>query len=428
MDAAKSTAVPRDEELSSVPPLTPASDTMTSSGSRPSSWISSEPAFAAPFLDETMWSYFCAERSVSGLHANAVANLSPWPTPGSTTPSLEQPPSAVPAVTSSWAPQAAGLVSPAISSPDRQPIQLGLQPGLMLSHLNAGGAGVPGRIRTSWSSEESIATAFSPITPDTTTTTREDLLLEEPALKRIKTEPSSHQPQPAVVRRPNISLRTAARKKKPTKSSSAASPTNRSVTTTTTTATSPSPSSSSSTTTKASTTNEDDATKASEEVVEAEEEEEDDGLTPEERRARHNHNLVEKHYRRRLNVQFARLLDALMLPVPPARAPTIESATRVKRGRGGGSSSSSGGGAGKGGGGYVKGCGADGDEDEGFGGGSSCGLVDEKRISKAEVLELAARRIRELEREKEKLVRERKELVRNIEVLMMAGAVGRAVF
>jgi hypothetical protein len=395
-----------------------------------------------------MWSYFCAERSVSGLHANAVANLSPWPTPGSTTPSLEQPPSAVPAVTSSWAPQAAGLVSPAISSPDRQPIQLGLQPGLMLSHLNASGAGVPGRIRTSWSSEESIATAFSPITPDTTTATTEDLFLEEPALKRIKTEPSSHQPQPAVVRRPNISLRTAARKKKPTKSSSAASPTNRSVTTTTTTAaTSPSPSSSSSTTTtKASTTNEDDATKAdnknndtaattttkaSEEVVEAEEEEEeeeDDGLTPEERRARHNHNLVEKHYRRRLNVQFARLLDALMLPVPPARAPTIESATRVKRGRGGGSSSSSGGGAGKGGGGYVKGCGADGDEDEGFGGGSSCGLVDEKRISKAEVLELAARRIRELEREKEKLVRERKELVRNIEVLMMAGAVGRAAF
>jgi hypothetical protein len=50
------------------------------------------------------------------------------------------------------------------------------------------------------------------------------------------------------------------------------------------------------------------------------------------------------------------------------------------------------------------------------------GGADEKRMSKAEVLELATRRIRTLEVERNQLLRERRELLRSIEV-MMAGAV-----
>ncbi|KAK3307437.1 uncharacterized protein B0T15DRAFT_178488 [Chaetomium strumarium] len=105
----------------------------------------------------------------------------------------------------------------------------------------------------------------------------------------------------------------------------------------------------------------------------------DDDLTAEERRARRNHNLVEKQYRNRLNAQFERLLAVLPVDECRTRAGTMD---RV--------------------------------ETSG---------VDEKRMSKAEVLELATRRIRTLEVERNQLLRERRELLRSIEV-MMAGAVG----
>ncbi|KAK4235750.1 hypothetical protein C8A03DRAFT_46159 [Achaetomium macrosporum] len=105
----------------------------------------------------------------------------------------------------------------------------------------------------------------------------------------------------------------------------------------------------------------------------------EDDLTPEERRARRNHNLVEKQYRNRLNAQFERLLA--VLPVDECRT------------RAGGMD-------------RVESSGA-----------------DEKRMSKAEVLDLATRRIRTLEVERNQLLRERRELLRNIEA-MMAGAVG----
>lgn len=120
-------------------------------------------------------------------------------------------------------------------------------------------------------------------------------------------------------------------------------------------------------------------------------EEEEDDLTPEERRARRNHNIVEKQYRNRLNAQFERLLA--VLPVEQCRAA-----------RAGGAAASAGAG----------------DRIMSVGNGS---VGDEKRLSKAEVLDLATRRIRALEAEREKLCKERKELLSSLEVLM-AGAVG----
>ncbi|KAG7287464.1 hypothetical protein NEMBOFW57_006975 [Staphylotrichum longicolle] len=132
------------------------------------------------------------------------------------------------------------------------------------------------------------------------------------------------------------------------------------------------------------------ATAANKKPASVSEEEEDD-LTPEERRARRNHNIVEKQYRNRLNAQFERLLA--VLPVEQCRAA-----------RAGGAAASAGAG----------------DRIMSVGNGS---VGDEKRLSKAEVLDLATRRIRALEAEREKLWKERKELLRSLEVLM-AGAVG----
>ncbi|KAK4150780.1 hypothetical protein C8A00DRAFT_17745 [Chaetomidium leptoderma] len=116
---------------------------------------------------------------------------------------------------------------------------------------------------------------------------------------------------------------------------------------------------------------------------------EDDDLTPEERRARRNHNIVEKQYRNRLNAQFERLLA--VLPLDQGRAGAGAAPDQAM----GGSGNSAGGGGG-----------------------------DEKRMSKAEVLDLATRRIRMLEVDRERLLRERGELLRSMEVIMSgAGAV-----
>ncbi|KAK0726457.1 hypothetical protein B0T21DRAFT_413787 [Apiosordaria backusii] len=106
----------------------------------------------------------------------------------------------------------------------------------------------------------------------------------------------------------------------------------------------------------------------------------DDDLTPEERRARRNHNLVEKQYRNRLNTQFERLLA--ILPLEQS-------------------------------------------EESHLGQGNCDGsATDEKRMSKAEVLDLATRRIKALEMETERLHRERTELLRNID--LMTGAIAQA--
>lgn len=63
----------------------------------------------------------------------------------------------------------------------------------------------------------------------------------------------------------------------------------------------------------------------------------------------------------------------------------------------------------------------------GNGAGGGGGGGEEKRMSKAEVLELATVRIRTLEAERGRLKRERRELVRSLEVLMAGGGGARGV-
>ncbi|TPX11155.1 uncharacterized protein E0L32_000973 [Thyridium curvatum] len=93
--------------------------------------------------------------------------------------------------------------------------------------------------------------------------------------------------------------------------------------------------------------------------------------TPEERKSRNSHNLVEKQYRNRLNAQFESLLNAL-----PDN---------------------------------IRGSGT-GDESDG----PNVDLGD-KRVSKAEVLDMARRHIRSLERDRDALEQERDELLSDIQ-------------
>jgi hypothetical protein len=90
--------------------------------------------------------------------------------------------------------------------------------------------------------------------------------------------------------------------------------------------------------------------------------------SPEEERARSSHNQVEKQYRNRLNQHFERLLAVLPASVD-----------------------------------------ADGDQQ-----GEDAGLDPDKRLSKAEVLDIARRHIRTLERETSELEVEKQQLVDEI--------------
>ncbi|CAK7216009.1 hypothetical protein SBRCBS47491_002685 [Sporothrix bragantina] len=104
-----------------------------------------------------------------------------------------------------------------------------------------------------------------------------------------------------------------------------------------------------------------------------------DSLTLEERRARQNHNIVEKQYRNRLNSQFDRLLQIL-----PANQPDGPDGARPME-------------------------------------------IDEKRMSKAEVLELARKRIYQLEKEIQDLYTESESLRNNVQTLNMAIQSGRQI-
>ncbi|CAK7241585.1 MAG: hypothetical protein STHCBS139747_003048 [Sporothrix thermara] len=98
-----------------------------------------------------------------------------------------------------------------------------------------------------------------------------------------------------------------------------------------------------------------------------------ENLTSEERRARQNHNIVEKQYRNRLNMQFNRLLSILpanQVDGPDAVGRPVE--------------------------------------------------FDDRRMSKAEVLELARRRIHDLEMEIQELYIESDNLRNNVQTLNMA--------
>ncbi len=98
-----------------------------------------------------------------------------------------------------------------------------------------------------------------------------------------------------------------------------------------------------------------------------------------ERRQRHNHNLVEKQYRNRLNTQFEHLLAALHVE------DAVIGAGPGSKGGSGGSSSDQG-----------------------------------RRMSKAEVLDFARRHIHALEKERRQLHAERKMLLENVEIMQAA--------
>lgn len=117
-------------------------------------------------------------------------------------------------------------------------------------------------------------------------------------------------------------------------------------------------------------------------------EQDDDLLTPDERRARLSHNRVEKQYRNRLNQQFESLLAVL-----PAEGD----------GRGGG---------GGGGQGLVKGAGV-------------AAAGEDRRLSKAEVLERARRRILTLEEQSRRLVLERRELMEDVGIMRSVAGRGQ---
>ncbi|KAL1898149.1 hypothetical protein Sste5346_003551 [Sporothrix stenoceras] len=97
-----------------------------------------------------------------------------------------------------------------------------------------------------------------------------------------------------------------------------------------------------------------------------------ESLTSEERRARQNHNIVEKQYRNRLNSQFERLLSIL----PANQMEGAEMGRTVE--------------------------------------------FDERRMSKAEVLDLARRRIHALENEIQQLYTDRDNLRNNVATLNLA--------
>lgn len=115
--------------------------------------------------------------------------------------------------------------------------------------------------------------------------------------------------------------------------------------------------------------------------------------TPEERKSRNSHNLVEKQYRNRLNAQFESLLAVL----PDSLRSSM---TMI------------GGGAG------------DSDGVNGNGGGSvipgqhpSLDFSIERRLSKAEVLDMSRRYILSLEKERDTLEREKEQLMHSIDQL-----------
>ncbi|KAL1865289.1 hypothetical protein VTK73DRAFT_5402 [Phialemonium thermophilum] len=115
--------------------------------------------------------------------------------------------------------------------------------------------------------------------------------------------------------------------------------------------------------------------------------------TPEERKSRASHNQVEKQYRNRLNAQFDTLLQALPDTV---RSPLFPpgSAASVVDGEG------------------------DGDDNEAGAAGSSSGAwTGQRRVSKAEVLDMAVVHIKNLESERDALELERDQLTENIRVL-----------
>ncbi|KAM7216224.1 hypothetical protein V8F06_008343 [Rhypophila decipiens] len=113
-----------------------------------------------------------------------------------------------------------------------------------------------------------------------------------------------------------------------------------------------------------------------------EEEDQDEALTVEERRARNSHNIVEKQYRNRLNAQFVHLLA--ILPAEQRNGSSDNSNTSDNPAR------------------------------------------EEKRVSKADVLDIASRRIKALEEETARLEGEHNTLMSSVDA-MTSTVMGRGL-
>ncbi|KAK3353419.1 hypothetical protein B0T25DRAFT_210172 [Lasiosphaeria hispida] len=136
-------------------------------------------------------------------------------------------------------------------------------------------------------------------------------------------------------------------------------------------------------------------------VADADADADADGLlTPDERRARRNHNLVEKQYRNRLNAQFERLLAVLPAERQVGNEDDGDGEDDIQVVDGGGARP------------RIRGI------------GDEAGGVEDRRISKAEVLDMATRRIKDLELGRRRLYLEKRELMHNME--MMSGVVAMA--
>lgn len=121
--------------------------------------------------------------------------------------------------------------------------------------------------------------------------------------------------------------------------------------------------------------------------------EEEEPASPEKVQARRNHNIVEKQYRNRLNAQFERLLSVLPgehKSLPPGNG---EQHHRKAERR------------------FSNSSGAD-------------SVAGDRRLSKAEILDVATNRITELEADRERLLSEKKEILRSMEFLQSAAGPG----
>lgn len=128
--------------------------------------------------------------------------------------------------------------------------------------------------------------------------------------------------------------------------------------------------------------------------------------TPQERKSRNSHNLVEKQYRNRLNMQFEILMNTL--PESMRSSATVTASTAGGATTSGGDSDGTAGGGGGGG------------APRASGGGGGGFDVGERRLSKAQVLDMSARYIRSLEKERDELEEQREGLLENMRRLKEA--------
>jgi hypothetical protein len=148
--------------------------------------------------------------------------------------------------------------------------------------------------------------------------------------------------------------------------------------------------------------------------------------TPRERKSRNSHNLVEKQYRNRLNTQFEILMNTLPASMRSPAGTAAGAGVGVGMGMGMGMGASASGGDSDGPG-LESAAGGRGGVSRGRGSSSAAhhGAFEtvggERRLSKAQVLDMSARYIRSLEQERDRLVEEKEVLMEDVRRLRGEG-------